>query len=138
MSCFASEKRKIVLGTTVVYISDRSGHFQKGRAILDSGSMCCCITSNFADLLGLKKLKVNIPISGISGCAVNIKKKINTLIANEDRSFSAGLDFLIVPKITDLLPVTKLDISNLEIPANIKLADPFFFEPGKIDLLIGA
>ncbi|GFQ94657.1 DUF1758 domain-containing protein [Trichonephila clavata] len=98
--------------------------------------MCCCVPTNLADLLGLKKLKVSIPISGLSGWAVTVKKKIYSQITNENRSFNAGVDFLIVPKITDFLPSASLDIAKLEIPSNIKLADPLFFRPGKIFLLI--
>ncbi|GFR00237.1 uncharacterized protein TNCT_623431 [Trichonephila clavata] len=94
--------------------------------------MCCCVTSNFSDLLSLEKLMVNIPISGLSGCAVTAKKKIHSQITNENRSFNAGVDFLTVPKITDFLPSTSLDISKLGIPSDIKLADPLFFKPGRL------
>ncbi|GFT91167.1 hypothetical protein NPIL_517071 [Nephila pilipes] len=71
------KKEKKVLATTVVYISDRSDHFQKGCTIIDSGNMCCFITSNFADLLGLKKLEVEIPISVVGGRVQIISPSIN-------------------------------------------------------------
>ncbi|XP_076295805.1 uncharacterized protein LOC143216540 [Lasioglossum baleicum] len=37
-----------------------------------------------------------------------------------------------------MLPDRQIDRSNLHIPANIRLADPEFHRPGKIDMLLGA
>jgi len=44
---------------------------------------------------------------------------------------------LVVPKITRDLPSFSIDISRLRIPENIGLADPLFYNPSKIDILIG-
>jgi hypothetical protein len=40
--------------------------------------------------------------------------------------------------ITGTTPSSKLDISSWKIPRDIKLADEHFYQPGAIDLLIGA
>lgn len=48
------------------------------------------------------------------------------------------MNFLIVPKITDCTPSRKINVSQLHIPRKIKLADPEFFIPQKIDTLLGA
>jgi hypothetical protein len=37
-----------------------------------------------------------------------------------------------------MTPARKLDISGWKIPKDIKLADEHFYEPGSIDLLLGA
>jgi len=44
---------------------------------------------------------------------------------------------LVVPKITGPLPNKKVN-AMFNIPDNIKLADPLFYTPQKIDILIGA
>ncbi|GBM45351.1 hypothetical protein AVEN_172970-1 [Araneus ventricosus] len=44
---------------------------------------------------------------------------------------------LVVRKITDLIPNQKID-ARVQIPESVKLADPNFNVPGKIDILIGA
>lgn len=41
-------------------------------------------------------------------------------------------------EITELLPARYIDRSNLEVPRNIRLADPEFCKPARIDALIGA
>lgn len=48
------------------------------------------------------------------------------------------LDYLVVPRVTGVLPVKKVHIGDWPIPAGIHLADPTFFEPSHIDMLIGA
>jgi hypothetical protein len=48
------------------------------------------------------------------------------------------LNCAILPKITGVAPSAKLDISNWNLPKDIKLADEHFYVPGGIDLLIGA
>jgi hypothetical protein len=48
------------------------------------------------------------------------------------------LKCLVIPKITENLPLKTISPSFLEIPKNISLADPKFFESSQIDLLIGA
>jgi hypothetical protein len=47
------------------------------------------------------------------------------------------LKCLVIPKITDNLPLKTISPSFLEILKNISLADPKFFESSQIDLLIG-
>ncbi|GBO22019.1 hypothetical protein AVEN_123332-1, partial [Araneus ventricosus] len=133
-----TQKKRVILATSVVYALDKSGSIRKGRALLDSGSMCNLMASDFANTLGLKKEKINIPVSGISDTAFNAKRKSTGTILNSDGSFSATLDFLVIPKITDLMPSTSTDIEEIKISSYVKLADPNFFSPAKVDLLIGA
>ncbi|GBM19671.1 hypothetical protein AVEN_135693-1, partial [Araneus ventricosus] len=137
-SCFVTQKKRVILATSVVYVLDNSGSIRKGRALLDSGSMCNLMSSDFAQTLGLKKEKINIPVSGISDTAFNAKRKSTGTILNSDGSFSATLDFLVIPKITDLMPSSSIDLEEIKIPSYVKLADPNFYSPAKVDLLIGA
>ncbi|XP_035209895.1 uncharacterized protein LOC118184347 [Stegodyphus dumicola] len=107
------------------------------RALLDCGSQMSLITKECAEFLDLKTKPIRTHISGISGSAHSIKAKILAHISNETETFSHNLELCIIPKITDVIPSTKLDISNLTIPHDIKLADPNFYTPGKINILIG-
>lgn len=45
---------------------------------------------------------------------------------------------MILPTITQRVPNVKLDKRRLDIPQNVKLADPQFHIPSEIELLIGA
>lgn len=45
---------------------------------------------------------------------------------------------LVIPHITNRLPNVEIDTSTLNLPANIELADPSFFNPSDIHMLLGA
>jgi hypothetical protein len=44
----------------------------------------------------------------------------------------------VLPHVTSDTPAHHFDVSNWQIPTDIKLADEQFHKPGPIDLLIGA
>ncbi|GFU27436.1 DUF1758 domain-containing protein [Trichonephila clavipes] len=94
------------------------------------------VTLDFANKLGAPQNRINIPISSLGGNKTTVKSKLNATIINGNNSFSTTLDFLVVSKITDFLPVSQINLNNLKLPQ--ELADPNFGVPGKIDLLIGA
>ncbi|GFV43341.1 uncharacterized protein TNCV_1948541 [Trichonephila clavipes] len=80
-----------------------------------------------------------IPRSGTAyRYGVNIKWKLKTIISNEDSSFAEPVDFLIVDKITEFTPSSNLDISNVEIPKFLTLADKSFYEANEVHALISA
>ncbi|GFW06782.1 integrase catalytic domain-containing protein [Trichonephila clavipes] len=108
----------------------------QARAVLDSGSMSNIVTLDFANKLEASQNRINIPISSLGGNKTTVKSKLNATIINGNSSFSTTLDFLVVSKITDFLPVSQINLNNLKIPQ--ELADPNFGVPGKVDLLIGA
>lgn len=52
--------------------------------------------------------------------------------------FSKELSCLVMPTIANLIPPEVVPRESIKIPSNIKLADPKFYLPCAIDLLIGA
>ncbi|GFU85239.1 integrase catalytic domain-containing protein [Trichonephila clavipes] len=93
-----------------------------------------------SNCFGIKKEKIKTPVSGLNGLSQSIKwkKKLKTIISNEDSSFAEPVDFLIVDKITEFTPSSSLDISNVEIPKFLTLADKSFYEANEIHALISA
>lgn len=63
-------------------------------------------------------------------CGVTIESCIN--------AYKAIISCYVINEITNDIPGSKIDTSNLTIPPNIKLANPTFYKPMKIDILIGA
>ncbi|GFS95010.1 DUF1758 domain-containing protein [Trichonephila clavipes] len=57
---------------------------------------------------------------------------------NEDSSFAEPVDFLIVDKTIEFTPSSSLDISKVEIPKFLKLADKSFYEANEVHALISA
>ncbi|GFT13459.1 DUF1758 domain-containing protein [Nephila pilipes] len=58
-------------------------------------------------------------------------------VSNRNHTFSRNVQFSLLPKIADGIPVSKLNTADLNIPASIELADTNFHMPGQIDILIG-
>lgn len=46
--------------------------------------------------------------------------------------------FLILNKITENIPLTPIDPAIINIPDNIILADPYFYNSDKVDILLGS
>ncbi|KFM74595.1 hypothetical protein X975_22117, partial [Stegodyphus mimosarum] len=139
ISFFSNGNNKSVLiNTVIIYIRNSAGESVPLRAILDSASESSFMTTRAADALGLKKEKINVPISGLNDTPLNIKKKVSAYLSNESNDSHWEIDLLIVPNITNFTPSKRINVSNLYIPRKIKLADPLFFVPQKVDILLGA
>ncbi|XP_054709016.1 uncharacterized protein LOC129218718 [Uloborus diversus] len=126
-----------ILCTVLMYVTNASGRKVKSRGILDSVSTVNCISREAAEFLELKKEESNIFISGINGKESFVKKSVTATISNEKGDYTKTTTFLILPKITGLTPMRRLDVSRLDFPSGIELADSEFFIPNKIHALIG-
>lgn len=106
---------------------------------LDSCSHVHFMTERFANLLNLRKTRAHIPpIEGVENQSTQIEFITEAIITSRVSSYSKKLTFLIVKKIAELLPSQTLHYDSLKIPPGIKLADPTFYRPGRVDALIGA
>lgn len=65
-----------------------------------------------------------------------MKQIINAEISNQLGTFSKNVEFSVLPKIINHIPVTKLDIWNLSIRNYIELTENNFYVPDQIDELI--
>ncbi|GFW74420.1 integrase catalytic domain-containing protein [Trichonephila clavipes] len=80
-------------------------------------------------LLNLALEAKNQSITGINGITQALKYSANIEVSNRDYTFARNVQFSLLPKITDAIPVSKLNISDLNIPASIELADSNFHMP---------
>ncbi|GFQ75106.1 integrase catalytic domain-containing protein [Trichonephila clavata] len=108
------------------------------RVLADSGSQISLLRLSTADFLNLRKLKTDVSVSGLGGSNVNIKSKIKRVISNSSGSYKRVVDFHVVPKITNMIPVNSFDISHIVFPSNVHLADPTFNISNSIDALLSA
>lgn len=128
----------VLLATAIIYIIDKAGNAHKARALLDSASQSNFITSKLSNILNLTKHNISVPIVGINQNVTQISQRVTATIKSTTNNYCFTSSFLILDNITNNLPMTTINIRNLDIPENILLADPTFYAPGKIDLLIGA
>jgi hypothetical protein len=87
--------------------------------------------------LELNASAVNFTIKCLNGTTSTAKREISVNLKSKINDYSMDLKCLVIPKITENLPLKTISPSFLEIPKNISLADPKFFESSQIDLLIG-
>ncbi|GBN17419.1 hypothetical protein AVEN_269763-1 [Araneus ventricosus] len=136
-SSYNDSEKCVLLSTATLLISNREGESLPVKAILDSGACCNLISENLVGLLGVERQKTDAVISCLNGASVRVKTQLKTDISNRKGDYIRKIDFLVVPKITGVTLSKCLDISELNLPPNITLADPHFQKPGKIDLLLG-
>lgn len=136
-----SSKQQVLLSTAIVRVKDRFGNYKLARALLDSCSQYCFVTSKFCRKLNLEEFPDFLSLQGI-GCSGGVSK--NAVLATISprtfliSDFEEDIQFSVLPRLTVTLPAESFDISRWEIPEDVVLADPNFHENGDIDMLIGA
>ncbi|XP_017875370.2 uncharacterized protein LOC108622175 [Ceratina calcarata] len=66
------------------------------------------------------------------------KHTVTATVKSKNSTYQRTLTFLTIPKIAECVPDQPIDRSRLNIPHNIRLADPEFHRPAPIDLLFGS
>ncbi|XP_062556795.1 uncharacterized protein LOC134221621 [Armigeres subalbatus] len=129
---------EVILTTAVVQVRDFRGGYRSCRALLDSGSQSNFLSENCVKMLRLKLDNVCVPIVGINGEKITAKQQTTTEVKSSVGEASWTMDFLIVPQVTGIIPLQKIDVREWKIPSELNLADPRFNIPAKVDMLIGA
>lgn len=132
------ESGQVLLSTALIKIHDHSGRTHIINALLDSGSQSSFLTLDLCNKLKLRKEKTDISVSGLNNAISVLQFKCGVTIESCINAYKTNLSCYVINEITNNVPGKKIDISNLAIPLNIKLANPTFYKPKKIDILIGA
>ena len=136
---FASDHSiKTLLSTVQLKIKDNNGNFHICRALVDNGSQTNIITNNMCAKLKLKKTQINFTIMGIGNIQKQVDYKVGLNIFSLNTNYKQFSQFLVLDKITDKIPSCSFDISKLQIPDYVTLADKNFNVNGDIDMLLGA
>ncbi|XP_045461903.1 uncharacterized protein LOC123672004 [Harmonia axyridis] len=128
---------QILLSTALVYAIDKYNQPHEVRVLLDSGSMKNFITSDMCNILHWPKQKINSSISGINETVTSSTYMTQGTIKSKFNHFKLNTTFVVLDKITDNLPIKKLNINELKIPDNLTLADNSFNVPAPIEMLLG-
>lgn len=127
----------VFLSTVLLEIQDKNGTWHVCRALLDSGSQSNFLSLELCERLSLNKENIKMVVGGLGQSSSSVKYRCNVSVQALHNGFGADLNCLVLSEITGYIPNMKIEVANLEIPKNIVLADPSFYKPGKIDLLIG-
>ncbi|XP_047041982.1 uncharacterized protein LOC124646011 [Helicoverpa zea] len=132
---------QIILSTAVVEaLNPLDGQKIKVRALLDCGSQSSFITESLKVRLALKSFPIDtLKVIGIGNTPNNkVNESCNIKLQSINSSFNISCSCLVLKELTGRLPKFPIDISLLQLPDNISLADPMFYKPACIDILIGA
>ncbi|XP_065079783.1 uncharacterized protein LOC135702685 [Ochlerotatus camptorhynchus] len=133
-----SQRNTALLSTAIVKLADRSGNTILVRALLDNGSQICMITENISQRLNFKRFRENLPVNGVGDSSTVCKQSVLAKILSRYSSFeTTEVKFYVLPRITLNLPQHNIDISSWKLPADIRLADPSFFESSAVDAILG-
>ncbi|XP_053667098.1 uncharacterized protein LOC128716203 [Anopheles marshallii] len=127
----------VFLETVRLYILDGYGNRHEARALLDSGSMSNFICNSLArKLLGIPRNKVHVSILGIGNSLQLMKGSIFATVESRNLTHASQLELLILDSPFMEIPTSPIDTSSWKLP-ELPLADPSFFVPDKIDIIIG-
>ncbi|XP_041778667.1 uncharacterized protein LOC121597154 [Anopheles merus] len=127
----------VFLDTALLYIVDGYGKRHEARALLDSGSMSNFVSNTLArKLLGTTRNKVNVSVAGIGNASQLMKGSIVATVESRINTHASQLELLILDSPFMHIPTAPIDASSWEMPS-LPLADPWFYVPGKIDIIIG-
>ncbi|CAK1584061.1 unnamed protein product [Parnassius mnemosyne] len=136
-TCFSNNKSQVLLATALVKAETKNGSFMTLRSLLDQGSQASFITESAVQLLGLKKETSKSVIFGV-GSECNSKHVVHIKLQSiHDPTFNIKVSAHVLTKLTTFLPERQVDIQLYYMP-KMRLADPNFNVPNKIDLLLGA
>ncbi|KAL0870961.1 hypothetical protein ABMA27_004784 [Loxostege sticticalis] len=133
---------QVLLSTAMVNIvNSDNGQTYPARALLDTGSQSSFITESLKKNIMLssdKDCTKPLKIVGINNVALNIKESCTIHMKSRCCPFERKVNCLVVPQITGTLPSAPVNVSSLNLPKNLVLADPNFHNPSDIDILLGA
>ncbi|XP_055585124.1 uncharacterized protein LOC129737976 [Uranotaenia lowii] len=130
-----------LLPTALIKIKDRYGNALVARALLDSCSQHCLITEEFSRKLKLEETPTFLSVQGIGSSQSVSTKTIRSEVCSRSpkiSGFRETMQFFVLPKLTLQLPSSSFHPSPMSLPDSALLADPYFYESKRIDVVIGA
>ena len=139
-SAFAARDSEILLGTAQARIKDKNGVYQNLRLVLDSGSQLSFVTKSLVDRLGLKIENFSKPIVGVgeSNLTPSMGRTHCVISPTSTTNPCLNISAVVVNQITSFLPQNPLQSCTWQQYTHFQLADPSFWIPGPIDMLLGA
>ncbi|XP_053698821.1 uncharacterized protein LOC128745769 [Sabethes cyaneus] len=131
-------RENVFLLTVIVKVIDAFGHTHLARALLDSASQPNLITDRMAQILRLRRDRVNVTVQGAGKLCKPVRESVFAQIHSRRDDFSCGVSFLVMDKVTANLPSQDISTTGWKIPKGLFLADPSFNKSQPIDMVLGA
>lgn len=128
-----------MLATALVPVYTKSQTIVYLRALLDQGSETSLISTRAHQMLNTDRRQENIPILAIGNTPAGVIKHSTNIVISSlyDQKYRHSFTTLITKTITRISPQIRYDLAKWVHIQDLNLADPKYFEPGAIDLLLG-
>lgn len=135
---FGQENAQVLLATAWVTINESP---ELIRIVLDQGSQVSIIKESCLQRFGLRRNRVTVPVKGVGGIALGTSTAFTSfrIRSRFDSSKVFDVAALVLKQLTGLLPTHP--ITETQRPTYIdelQLADPQYYEPGHVDIIVGA
>ncbi|XP_066157667.1 uncharacterized protein [Euwallacea fornicatus] len=139
LSALSTKGCQVLLATATVTLYALDGTPVQAKLLLDSGSQTSFITTHLMEKLHYTPYKRTLHISGITQNAAMSNKMLDICIfSNVEQGQRIVVSCAVLDKITSLLPQVEINPSLIRIPNHLTLADPTYYTPSDIDILLGA
>jgi hypothetical protein len=129
--------QQVLLSTALVEIADVNNKYHTFRALLDNGSQHCFISNSLCKKLKIPMIQSTVQITGVGNCVTQSTQSCTINLRSKTSSYNTRISCFVLDCVTSRLPPLDNN-SHIQIPENIKLADPDFSLSNEIHLLIGA
>ncbi|XP_066596496.1 uncharacterized protein [Prorops nasuta] len=124
--------------TAEVKLVNFTGKLISCRALMDTCATANFLTEDMARKLNLRVEACEFTINAIDNIRTTAKGIAKITFQSIHGQFRKSLTCLIVPHISGFIPNDVFPREDVRVPSNIKLADPQFHLPQRVDLLIGS
>ncbi|XP_066585563.1 uncharacterized protein [Prorops nasuta] len=132
--------RVILLATAQVLLVNPGGKHMKARALLDQGAEASFLTESVVQLLGLKKQRLEVNLTGIGeSSSIVSKSKIEAQLRSVHYpEFGIDVEALVLPRLTSQLPDREIFSGQFDLFEGLTLADSRFYCSDTVDIILGA
>ena len=129
-----------ILMTTQVLLTGPRGQKVQARAFIDPGAAMSLISSKVAQQLNLPLEKTHLQFSAVLATPCKAVKHLTNLSVSPLQGGNSVLvRAAVVSTVTGDIPAQEIDpVDDLPHLSGLGLADPTFYLPGKVDILLGS
>lgn len=128
---------QVLLSTAWVTINAST---ERIRVLVDQGSHTCLVRESCVHRLGLQQQRTCVPIRGVGGAQAGTANSMISVAIKSciDSSLAFNVSALVLRTLTGCLPCNKVTLENRPNFVGLQLADPTYYEPGEVDMILGA
>nr|XP_034836350.1 uncharacterized protein LOC117992744 [Maniola hyperantus] len=134
-------KRITLLSTALVEaVNPVNKRTEVVRILLDCGAESSLISKGLQDRLELQSSPMEpVNLIGIGNLTSHCTNELCSFqLKSLHSDYVAELTCPVLPELTGDIPRLSINTNNLKFPTDVQLADPSFYEPSPIDVLVGA